>query len=68
MKAAVTGLPIVMAESSEVVSMAVLNHSLSDSSELNTKVSFLLGVYLLLLLLQELRADHLVVESGDQKN
>ena len=39
MKAAVTGLPMVMAELSEVVSMAVSNHSSSDSSDLNTRVS-----------------------------
>ena len=43
MKAVVTGLPIVMAESSEVVSMVVLNGSSSDSLELNTKVSWSTG-------------------------
>ena len=43
MKAVVTGLPIVVAESSEVVSVVVLNSSSSDSSELNTKVSWSAG-------------------------
>ena len=38
MKAVVTGLPIAMAESSKVVSMAVLNGSSSDSLDSNTKV------------------------------
>ena len=41
MKAVVTGLPIVMAESSEMVSTAVLNRSSSDSQELNTRVSYI---------------------------
>ena len=43
MKAVVTGLLVVMAESSEVVSTAVLNGSSSDSSELNTKVDWSAG-------------------------
>ena len=43
MKAVVTGLPIVMAESSEVVSMVVLNGSSSDSLDSNTKVSWSAG-------------------------
>ena len=44
MKAAVTGLPMVMAESSQVVSTAVSNQSSSDSSELDTNVSWSAGL------------------------
>ena len=40
MKAVVTGLPIMMVESSEVVLMAVLKGSSLDSSDVNTNVSW----------------------------
>ena len=43
MKAVVTGLPIMMVESSEVVSMAVLKGSSSDSSDVNIRVSWSAG-------------------------
>ena len=43
MKAVVTGLPIVMVESSEDVSISVLKGSSSDSLDMNTKVSWSAG-------------------------
>ena len=42
-KAVVTGLPMMMVESSEVLSMAVLKGSSSDSLDVNTKVSWSAG-------------------------